>query len=193
MPDRLRDETQRFLPKCGAGLSDYLLGGNPGDLSGLEFVQPPLGLLKPELLSMDIDFLIKAGDEPLRGGRAPCARVSKPWIRVRAPGLAIPEDDHERGWPCPRVAADRRGCPTDAAYPQRRALRAVGCMRLFGGLPAGVAKRSSGRNLHGRVEVDLSWCLARHHSSLAWARRANTVIPHSAEMELNGHLDAPES
>src|SRR2546430_10027871 len=50
----------------------------------------------------------------------------------------------------------------------------------------------SGGNLHGCVKIDLSRCPARHHSSPAWARRTNTVSPHSAEMKLNRHLDALE-
>jgi hypothetical protein len=65
-------------------------------------------------------------------------------------------------------------------------------MRLFSGLAAGVADRLSGSNLHGCVEVDLSRRPARHYSSLAWARRTNTVSSHSAKMKLNCHLNAPE-
>jgi len=44
----------------------------------------------------------------------------------------------------------------NAAYQPRCAVRAIGCMRLFGGLPAGVGNRLSGSNLDGCVEVDLS-------------------------------------
>jgi hypothetical protein len=44
----------------------------------------------------------------------------------------------------------------NTAYQPRRAPRAVGCMRLFGGLPAGMTNKCSGSNLHDRVEVDLS-------------------------------------
>ena len=52
---------------------------------------------------------------------------------------------------------------THVAYQPRRALRAVGCMRLFGGLPPRVADALSGSHLHGRVEVDLSRGPAGHH------------------------------
>src|SRR3989442_3584138 len=44
----------------------------------------------------------------------------------------------------------------------------------------------------GCVKIDLLRCPARHHSSPAWARRTNTVSPHSAETKLNRHLDALE-
>src|SRR5437879_2253268 len=50
----------------------------------------------------------------------------------------------------------------------------------------------SGGNLHGCVKIDLSRCPARHHSTPAWARRTNTVSPHSAEMKLNRNLYALE-
>jgi hypothetical protein len=50
----LADETLPFSPKRGARLPDYLFGGNPGDLSWLEFAQPALGLLKPKLFSIGI-------------------------------------------------------------------------------------------------------------------------------------------
>jgi len=80
----------------------------------------------------------------------------------------------------------------NAAYQPRRTLWAVGCMRLFGGLPAGMTNRCSGSNLHGGVKVDLSRCPAGHYSSLAWTRGTNAISPHSAEMELNRPLDAPE-
>jgi hypothetical protein len=46
--------------------------------------------------------------------------------------------------------------PPNASYQPRHALRAVGCMRLFGGLPAGVGNRRSSSNLDGCVEIDLS-------------------------------------
>ena len=62
----LLGETQSASPKRGAGPLDYLLGGDPGDFSGLEFAQPTLGLLKPELLSIGSDGFIETADELLR-------------------------------------------------------------------------------------------------------------------------------
>jgi len=41
-------------------------------------------------------------------------------------------------------------------YQPRRALRAVGWMRLFGGLAAGATNMFSGSHLHGGVKVDLA-------------------------------------
>lgn len=62
----LRNETRFVSPKRGAGLLDYLLGGDPGDLPGLELPQPSLGLLKPELLSIRSYLFIETADELLR-------------------------------------------------------------------------------------------------------------------------------
>jgi hypothetical protein len=65
-------------------------------------------------------------------------------------------------------------------------------MRLFGGLPTRVVVGLSGSHLHSRVEVDLPRGPGWHHASLAWAWKTDPVGPHSAEMELNCHLDASE-
>jgi hypothetical protein len=52
--------------KSSPSLADYLFGGTPSDLSGLEFAQPTLRLLEPKLLNIDIYLLIETGDQPLR-------------------------------------------------------------------------------------------------------------------------------
>jgi hypothetical protein len=61
-----RDETQRFSPKRGASLPDYLIGGNPCNLSGFEFAETALCLSEPELLDVTVCFWIEAGEEALR-------------------------------------------------------------------------------------------------------------------------------
>ncbi len=69
-----RDKTQRFSPNREASLLDNHLGRNPDDLSGLELAQATLRLLKPELLSIRICFLIEAREEALREAGAVPAR-----------------------------------------------------------------------------------------------------------------------
>jgi hypothetical protein len=78
----------------------------------------------------------------------------------------------------------------NVAYQPRRTLCAVGCMRLFGGLPKRVADGRSGGNFHHRVKIDLPRCSAWHYSSQTWAGRTKAVSPHPAKVELNGSLDS---
>ena len=49
-----RDETQRFSPKRGASLPDYLIGGNPREFPGFEFDETALCRFEPEPLDVSV-------------------------------------------------------------------------------------------------------------------------------------------